>query len=139
MRLSITAVILALMLFCSAHAQGLDEHNLRDHEVTPLPADARYAFVQSHIAASGTYKLDCYTGDVYQMIQKSDGDLTWDKLLRLAHPEDKGQKEGAANYQLFLSGFQMRHTFLINVRSGATWEIWRIQKQNRFTGVRSSN
>ena len=72
---------------------------------------------------SGTYKLDRYTGDVYQMIQKSDGDLTWDKLLRLAHPDDKGQKEGVANYQLFLSGFQMRHTFLMNVRSGATWEI----------------
>jgi hypothetical protein len=123
MRLVAIAVILTLALCPLANAQGLDESNLRDHEATPLPTDARYAFVQSHIAVSGTYRLDRYTGDVYQMIQKADGDLTWDKLLRLPHSDDKGQKDGAANYQLFLSGFQMRHTFLMNVRSGATWEI----------------
>lgn len=132
MRLASIFAILVLMLLGSAHAQNLDEHSLRAHEETPLPADARYAFVQSHIAASGTFKLDRFTGDVYQLIQKSDGDLTWDKLLRLAHQDDKNQKEGAANYQLFLSGIRMSHTFLMNVRSGATWELLKDPKTTQI-------
>lgn len=126
-----TAIVIALSLCNPLYAQGLDEHNLRDHEATLLPTDARYAFVQSHIAVSGTYKLDRYTGDVYQLIEKSDGNLAWDKLFRLAHPDDKGQKEGVANYQLFLSGIQMRLTFLMNVRSGAMWEILEDPKTNQ--------
>lgn len=58
------------------------------------------------------------------MVQKGNGDLTWEKLLKISHPEDKGQKQGEANYQLFLSGFQVKHTILINIRTGATWQIF---------------
>lgn len=53
-----------LLLNSRAFAQNLDKRNLRDHETTLLPENARFTFVQSHITVRETYKLDRFTGDV---------------------------------------------------------------------------
>jgi len=84
----------------------------------------RFLIHQSTIAAKGTYKLDSYEGDVYQMVEDRNKNSAWDKLRKLPVYGGKDSiVEGRPNYQLFLSTIAMRFTYLINVNTGQTWEL----------------
>lgn len=85
----------------------------------------RYVLMQSTIAARGTYKLDTYTGTVYQLqadrAKKTD---LWVRIRRIhLLPGLDSTIDGRPNYQLFLSTIAMRFTYLININSGDTWEL----------------
>ena len=101
---------------------NLDEPNLRDHERTLAPSTARYEFIQSHIAARNSFRVDKYTGKVYQIVQTKDGDLTWQVIEKLKHPADTAIDK-KVNYQMFTSGMAAKLTFLMNVNTGATWQL----------------
>lgn len=112
--------------FTSISALGqtytLDESSLRDHEKTMVPTTSRYEFIQSHITARNSFRVDKYTGNVYQIVQTKDDKLTWQIIEKLDHPLDKTIEE-TVNYQMFTSGMAARFTFLLNVNSGATWQL----------------
>lgn len=92
------------------------------HERSTLPSSARFEIVQSTISAKGTYRVDRFRGNVFQLVQTQGGGLTWDLIPRGAHPVDK-VTDGQANYQFFTSGIAMKCTYLLNVNTGATWEL----------------
>lgn len=83
----------------------------------------RWEIVQSEIARRYTYKLDKYNGDVYQLVKKSNGDNTWQKLYRAGDKYDK-KEDGKINFQLFLGGFSAQDQFLINIHTGETWGFY---------------
>src|SRR6185312_1307599 len=91
---------------------------------TPPYAGPRYILVQSTITAKGTYKLDTYTGKVYQLQEDRSKTDQWVKLKRVPLlPGMDSTVEGRPNYHLFLSTIAMRFTYLINTNTGDTWEL----------------
>ncbi len=85
----------------------------------------RYQIIQSTIAAKGTFKLDAYTGDVFQMVLNKNDESVWRKLNRNGHYSNDHVIENRINYSIFTSTIALRHTYLINVNTGATWQIFR--------------
>jgi hypothetical protein len=80
----------------------------------------RWEIVQSEITRRDTYKLDKYKGDVYQLVKKSDGKDTWQKLIRIGGSYDKIE-ENKINFQIFLGGIAAKDQYLINIHTGETW------------------
>jgi len=83
----------------------------------------RFYLIQSTLAAKGTFKLDAYNGDVYQLVLTPKKDETWQKLTRFISNEIDPKQENFDNYTLFVSPLAMRFTYLMNVNSGATWQL----------------
>ncbi len=44
-------------------------------------------------------------------------------MSRSLHPDDKIALTDIVNYQVFTSGITLRDTFLINLNTGATWQL----------------
>jgi len=97
----------------------------------------RYQIIQSSIAARGTYKVDTYKGNVYQLVVDRNNNETWELLSRIGHSNNDIQIEGQRNYELFLSTIAMRFTYLINVNTGATWQLVQDPKteENFFSAI----
>ena len=89
------------------------------HYKTAAPDNARYEIVQSEIAARWLFKLDRYTGQVYQLIQTPDGEVHWVEMFVWERPEVK--KPLTARFQLFVSGFSAVYNILIDTAEGRTW------------------
>lgn len=98
------------------------ENATPDHQKTSAPPESRFEFLQSPLAARGTFKLDKHSGIVYQIIKTADDDTVWQEMPRRSHPLDK-RNDGRVNYQMFTSGLAMKFTFLMNVNTGATWQL----------------
>ena len=76
----------------------------------------------SDIALRNSFKVDKFLGDVYLLVRKADGSITWEKMIKdiaLNNPIMPDQ----INYQLYMSGIGLKYTFLINNHSGVTWQI----------------
>lgn len=101
---------------------------VRSHQKTQTPADVRFELVQSALAAKITLKLDKFTGQVFQIVQTKGDDLVWEKIPRLPHKQDVSTP-GRVNYQVFTSGLAVKFTFLMNVSTGATWQLLESKEQ----------
>lgn len=111
-----------LLLMVMAGVPGLAEDNVIPpgvHQRTATPADARYEIVQSQLAVKWTFKLDRYTGKVFQLAATEDGEAVWGEMLVWAPPELKSAKE--PRFQIFTSGLSASNSFLIDTRTGDTW------------------
>ncbi len=100
--------------------QTLAEETNR-HQFSSVPNTSRFEIVQSELAARITLKIDKYTGKVYQLV-KGDKGLSWSLLISEKHTKDK-VTENKVNYQVFTSGLAVRMTYLINVNTGASWQL----------------
>ena len=108
--------LLMMLALMPLFAMAADED--KDAQKTSAP-DGRFEIVQSQILRSNTFRLDKYTGDVYQFIMK-DTWYTWEKITRQGASKDTTPAT-QINYQLFLGGMQARDAFLMNVNTGETW------------------
>jgi len=95
----------------------------KTQEISLKSNSPRYQIVQSSIAARGTYKVDTYEGDVYQLVVDKNNNETWQFLRQLGNSNNNNIVKGQRNYELFLSSIAMRFTYLINLNSGATWQL----------------
>lgn len=91
------------------------------HQFSDAPETARYQIVQSELAAKVTLKIDKYSGKVFQLVEGEDG-LTWQSLYAETHTLDKATPN-QVNYQVFTSGLAVRMTFLMNINTGASWQL----------------
>ena len=114
-------LLLAILAFPGSRA--LAQRDFVQHERTLAPADARYEFVQSALGARFSFRVDKVTGRVDQIVMREDSTLTWQRIPRLEHPSGDTQVPGRVNYQMFISGIGNRHTYLLNVNNGATWQL----------------
>jgi hypothetical protein len=90
------------------------------HSSTSAPPSARYEIVQSELAARWTFLLDKYAGTVQQLVKDSSDNVSWEKMV-IVDPAQPATDH--VRYQIFTSGLAARHTFLLNVDSGKTWQI----------------
>jgi hypothetical protein len=90
---------------------------------TTVPENARFEIVQSNLVAKLTFKIDKYSGDVYQLASATNDGQSWSKMKRLDHVSDNITERNKVNYQLVTSGIALKFTYLMNVDTGATWEL----------------
>ena len=111
------STIMALLVCGSAFAVELEQH-----EQTLIPPESRFEILQSTLAAKLTLKVDKITGVVSQIVDTKEGGKTWQPIIKRPQQLDKTEP-GKVNYQVFTSGLAVKFTFLINVNTGATWQL----------------
>lgn len=112
---------LAITLFAmSAVAAGQDYPSSPPQQTSTNPG-ARFELLQSPLAARWTFRLDRFTGRVWQLVKTKDDGNTWEEMLVLGLP--KLQSATRARFQLFTSGLAARHTFLLDSDTGKTWVV----------------
>lgn len=120
-------IILFVCLFVTACNTSQKEQTKdiseKNQEVSLKSTFPRYQIVQSTISARGTYKVDTYAGKVYQLVVDGSNNETWELLKRIGNDTNDKQVDGKQNYQIFLSSLAMKFTYLINVNTGATWQL----------------
>ena len=82
----------------------------------------RWELFMSEIAAKISFKIDKYSGDVFNLVQQKNGALTW-QLVKKEYSSKGIRIPDTINYQLFSSSLAIRYTFLINTNTGFTWQL----------------
>ena len=113
-------IFLAMVLASLAY-QGWSQQ-VYSHHISSAPETARYEIVQSEFGARTTLKIDKYTGDIYLLVLTKKEKLTWELMHTDVHFQDITIPD-QVNYQIFISGLGPRSTFLMNVNTGATWQL----------------
>jgi hypothetical protein len=103
--------------------------SVRSHQLTTSPPSARYELMQSTLAARWTFRLDRYTGRVWQLARSKDDENVWEEMRVFERPTV--QAPTRPRFQLFTSGLAARHTFLLDGDTGKTWLV--------VTGKRKEN
>jgi hypothetical protein len=93
------------------------------NQKTTAPPESRFEILQSERAVKLTLRIDKFSGAVYFLTEDADKELAWEHISRAPHPKDTLKPPGKVNYQLYSSGVSLQFTFLINVNTGATWQL----------------
>jgi hypothetical protein len=126
MRRILTFISFLVLVYAYAepsHAQDLSSTGDRH---TSAPADARYEIIATTSRVKTVLKLDKYTGEVFELarnkalVKNKDEEYAWQRTKRLLHP-DKDEVTNQVNYQIYTDGDGGLYTYLINLRTGATW------------------
>ena len=114
----LTLALTILLGTFSAAAQDLPADK---HQQTTPPPNARFEIIQSELSARWTFRLERYTGRVYQLVKVPDTSSTWQVMPMSPRPSPGPSKH--AHFQIFTSGLAARHTFLMDTDSGFTWML----------------
>ena len=121
------------MITCPFILFGQDEL-LIQHFTTTYPSVGRYEIVSSSVTRANTFKLDRYSGRVFQKVTTGsyEFDVIWEEVTINGHPENtqKLTVYDAPSYQLFLSGRTNKDIFLIDTKKGYTWNLARDTTSN---------
>ena len=101
---------------------------VQSHQSTAAPPESRFEIVQSTLAAKFTFRLDKWTGRVWQLVQTKSNGNAWEELEVMSRP--KLDTPSRARFQIFTSGLAARHTFLIDTVAGKTWVIVTAKRKN---------
>jgi len=123
-------IVVAMLALAATSASAQLE--TKTSQRTQPPPEARYEILQSDFGARFTFRIDRFTGETSQLVLQDDSTLTWQAIQKLPHPLTDTTIPGRANYQAFTSGIGPRYTFLINVNTGATWQLSEDPNQGIF-------
>lgn len=101
--------------FSNAQSKPIDVVKARDV--------SRFVIVQSPIAVKLTFKLDTFTGNVYQLVVDSTGNNLWQHMTTQFTLSPDTKYPDTKNYSLFVSTLAIRYTFLVNTNTGTTWQL----------------
>ena len=96
--------------------------------VSTSQTGGRYEIIQSNIKRSLFFKLDKFTGDVYQFVSTSDGGYTWQKIN--VEGKGLGSLNKSITYQLFMGGMMAADCILLNIVTGETFMLFEDSKTN---------
>jgi len=116
MKNKIFVYILFVLFITQAYANESNRN-----QTSSVPSTVQFEIIQSELTAKITLKIDKFSGNVFQLVTGKEG-LTWQLISKEKHSKDKAFSS-KVNYQLFTSGLAVRLTFLINVNTGATWQL----------------
>jgi hypothetical protein len=123
-------ILITGALLLSASGLRAQTTDANQHERTaPIP-EARFEIMQSSIAARLTLRVDRFSGATSQLVIRADSSIAWQEMMRLSHRDPDTRVTSRANYQVFTSGLGLSFTFLVNVNTGATWQL----KEDSRTG-----
>lgn len=119
MKSSMVALCLALG---AASSWAQDRAAVIHEQTSPVPG-ARFEVLQSTIAARWTFRLDRYTGRIWQLVKTKEDDNAWEEMPVAGLPQVAATAR--PRFQLFASGLAARHTFLLDTDTGRTWVVVR--------------
>ena len=92
--------------------------------VSTSQTGGRYEIIQSNVARKMTFKLDKFTGDVFQyvMIDSKSNKYTWQKLDVLG--KYNFDADTIISYQIFMGGFYASDCILLNIHTGVTYKLY---------------
>lgn len=126
-------ILIILMLVSLAH-QGWTQQT-SSHQFSSAPETARFEMVQSGESPMLTFKIDKYNGRVYRLIVEDEG-VSWMIIPTLSEVNSKDKKyPNQVNYQIFTSGHSVVLTYLINVNTGLTWQLYTDPDIGTFWGL----
>jgi hypothetical protein len=114
--------IVLVLALCAAGVPAVGQnYPSPSPQQTSTNLGARYEVIQSPLAAKWTFRLDRFSGRVWQLVKTKDDDSAWEEmpvyeLAKIASPS-------RPKFQLFTSGLAARHTFLVDSDSGKTWSL----------------
>ena len=136
MSIRYTQSLLIVALFSGTLPAIAQTQPARLHQQTVAPDNARFEILQSTVAARHTFRLDRFTGRVWQIVLTKSDDNAWEEMPVVAFPEVTAPTR--ARFQLFTSGIAVRHTFLLDTATGKSWVIV-TSKEKRTDGTEFSN
>ena len=120
-------LLLIAICFISLTSSAIETH----HAVKTSTEGGRYEIVQSEIARKYTFRLDKYTGDIYQLVLKINGKTTWEKMEVIGLGFDT-IKNGIINFQIFMGGIAVSDCFMINIHTGKTYQLYQDSDTNNL-------
>ena len=101
--------------------------------VSTSQTGGRYEIIQSNVLRELLFKLDKYTGEVYQYVKYDTGIIGngWEKVAVLMKM-DEIKDPTKINYQLFMSGLSAGDCFLLNINNGNTYRLFKDKKDNKI-------
>lgn len=108
-------IIFIFTTYFSTSTYGID---ISDNYTSSL--DRRYHVVQSSIAVRDTFRIDTFTGTIWELVLNKDKKQTWQKLTILG-TRPAYQK---STYQIFLSGMKRSTSIMIDTATGNTFEFF---------------
>lgn len=112
--------ILLLLSAVAGWTNAQDYPNASHQRTSAIPS-ARFEIVQSPLAARWTFRLDRYTGQVWQLVSTADSGQAWQEMFvaqALVLPSPTKPR-----FQIFTSGIAARHTFMLDADTGRTWQL----------------
>lgn len=116
--------VIFLLMFLSVRMFAVDGVG----SVSTSQTGGRYEIIQSNIKRSLYFKLDKFTGDVYQFVSTSDGGYTWQKIN--VEGKGLGSLNKSITYQLFMGGMMAADCILLNIVTGETFMLFEDSKTN---------
>jgi hypothetical protein len=130
MRRILTFISFLVLIFAYAEQSSAQDTGSSASRQTSAPADSRYEIIAATSIVKAVLKLDKRTGEVFELarnkalIKTKDEEHAWQRTKRLPHP-DKGEATNEVNYQIYTEGQGGIYTYLINLKTGATWILAR--------------
>lgn len=113
--------IVAICFIAYTGFVGASDFSSPAHQLTSAPPNARFEILASPLAAKWTFRLDRYTGRIWQLVTNRDDENTWEEMEVIRLP--KAKTAARPRFQLFTSGLAARHTFLTDNDTGKTWVL----------------
>lgn len=116
-----------IVVFCFLMVSvGCFAQSERQNFVSTSQTGGRFEVIQSPIARRLTFRLDKYTGKVYQYVLSNDDESIWkivsNPWLQVLH--DKDEKNDYVRFQLFMSGIAVADCFLLDMETGITFMLY---------------
>ena len=122
-------LLLSVLVFFSSltFAQGI---TVKPNFQTEPPQNSRFEMIQSGIGARFTYRLDKFTGRVWQYVKGANDEDGWQEMIISPKPTASSKPK----FQIYLSGIGARYSFLIDNDNGNTWVIVAIKLKDGSDG-----
>jgi hypothetical protein len=111
-----------LFVLASIVAHAADDETPVPTITSTAPNNARFEIVQSRLGAKATFKLDRYSGKVWQLVNGDNG-TEWSPML-IEGMGYKGVASTSPRFQIFSSGLALRFTYLLDTQTGSCWELF---------------
>ena len=118
--------LLLVLTFFATPLFAQDNPNNLHHSTTPPPG-ARFEIMQSELAAKWTFKLDRFTGQIFQLVRTKQDVYSWEKMNVIGFRSVA--QATRPRFQLFTSGLAAKFTFLIDTDTGKTWQLATVKEQ----------
>lgn len=117
--------ILVIACFMLVSLVSFAQRNTEKQAVSTSQTGGRYEIKQSEIRRSLTFRLDKYTGEVYQLVEKKNDEFCWDyvKIYDQEKVDRNHYENKEITYQLYMGGKAVADCFLLNIKTGDTWQL----------------
>lgn len=93
----------------------------------------RYEIIQSPMVRACFFRLDKETGRVWQYTKNKDDKPNWLSLEVIGIEDDSlSVYKDKVNYQLFIGGIAAADVLLLNVNSGATYQLYHDTEEQQY-------